>query len=174
MVLKVYFFKKKGRERERYVFELKSNSKVLYNQFKAVMKEFTIQYNFYKKEKGFIEYDYIELFINNQKKEIIFPMKLDNGIKINIEYLLNLNWTKLTEIDIYKVIAINFPSLIWMINENKRNRIRNLASTNNPYLLSNGQGIVKFNTTLNPIITYSDPLFVKKSHFKTIVKYRSQ
>jgi hypothetical protein len=174
MVLKVYFLQKKGREKEHFVFELKSNSKVLYSQLKAVMKEFCIQYYLFKEEKGFIEYDFIELFTNNQKKETIFPIKLDNGIKINIEYLLNFNWTILTEIDVYKIIAINFPSLIWMVKENKRNRIRNLASTNNPYLLSNGQGIVKFNIELDSIIIYSDPLYVKKSHFKTMVKYKGQ
>jgi len=174
MILKAYFLKKKDLGEELYFFEIQSNSKVLYSQLKAVMKEFFILYNYYKNEKGFIEYNYVELFVNQKKIETIFPIKFYNGIEMNIEYLLNFDWVKLTEIDVYKIISINFPSLIWMIKENKRNRIRNLALTNNPYLLSNGQGIVKFKTEFNSIIVYSDPSFVKKSNFKTLVKYRGQ
>ena len=61
----------------------------------------------------------------------------------------------------------------WPIKENKRNRIRNLANTDNPFLLSNGQGVVKFKAEIFSVNTHIDPLFIKKSHYKTLIKYRS-
>lgn len=172
--LKILFYKKISNKNELYYYELSSSGKEIHNQVKSIMKKLVSIYIPYKKmEQGFVSYDSIELYYNDEKKETLYPIKIHKGSKLNIEYLLNFNWTDLTEADICKIIDLNFPFLIWTIKENKRNRIRNLANTDNPFLLSNGQGVVKFKAEIFSVNTHIDPLFIKKSHYKTLIKYRS-
>lgn len=172
LTLKILFYKKIKNKNVLYYYDLNSKNSELHNQLKSVMKKLVSIYEPYKLEHGFVKYDSIELYCNDEKKETLYPIKIHKGNKINIEYILNFNWSQLMEADVCKIIDLNFPSLIWAIKENKRNKIRNLANTDNPFLLSNGQGVVKFKTEILPVNTHIDPLFVRKSHYKTLIKYR--
>ncbi len=170
LTLKVIFHKKVKNKNEQYFYEVSSSNRELPVQLKTLMKKLVLLYfSFPKTEKGFVVYDSIQLYCNDEKKETFYPIQIHKGNKINIEYILNFNWSKLSELDVCKIIDLNFSYLIWSIKENKRNRIRNLANTDNPLLLSNGQGLVKFKTETSPINTYIEPLFIRRPHYKTFV-----
>lgn len=175
LTLKVLFYKKIKNKNQLYYYELDSSGRGLQNQLRSVMKKLVSIYPTYPKmEKGFVKYNSIELYCNGSKKETFFPLDVNAGMKINLEYILNFKWNEFTDSDLCKIIDLNFPFLIWSLKEDKRNAVRNMAKINNPFLLSNGQGLVKFNNDISRVITHTDPLFIKKSHYTTPINYRKR
>jgi hypothetical protein len=172
--LKVTFEKKVGTKKEDWFYELKSNSENFHANFIHVMKTLRETYGPMKKtEKGFLNYKFIDVFFNDKKIDTIYSKKTRNENILTVDYLLKLKWAELSVQDIYKITNINFPSILWQLDDASKRLIRNYA-TDDPLLLSNGQKIKKFEFKTEPVIVYSDPLHIKKSKYKTPVRYRGQ
>jgi hypothetical protein len=90
LALKVLFHKKIKKKNDLYYYELSSGGKELHSQVKSIMKKLVSIYVPYKKmEQGFVSYDSIELYSNDEKKETLYPIKIHKGNKINIEYFIS-------------------------------------------------------------------------------------
>ena len=168
------FVKKTGIQKEDWFYELKSNSKEYHTNFIHVMKTLQETYEPMKKsEKGFLNYKYIDIFFNDKKIDTIHSKKTRNENIMTVDYLLKLKWAELSALDIYKITNINFPSILWQLDDASKRLVRNY-SIDNPLDLSNGQKIIKFDFKTESVIVYSDPLHVKKSKYKTPVRFRGQ
>jgi hypothetical protein len=172
--LKVTFVKKVGTKNEDWFYELKSSSRKLSDNFLLVMKKLKQVYEPMKKsEKGFRKYKHIGVYFKGKKIDTLLLKRETKENLITIDYLLKLNWDELSQQDIYKIITINFPSILWNVKDATKRLIRNHAQ-DNPLELSNGQDIIRFNFKTETVTVYSDPLYIKKSKYKTPVRYRGQ
>lgn len=173
--LKIYYQKKILRKKELWYYELNERRGDVDGLVKNLFSQLKLIYEAYKKmEEGFVEYDRVEFFLKTEKLDTFFPRKqVKKSGLMPVEYLIDVRWDEMEERDIYKIIDINLPGLLWRLNQDERNRLRNY-SKKEPYMLSNGQKIEKFRFETNPVNTARDPLFVKKSHYKTPVKYRNR
>jgi hypothetical protein len=172
--LKVTFVKKVGTKKEDWFYELKSNSKNYHTNFIHVMKTLQETYDPMKiSEKGFLKYKCIDMYFNGKRIDTLYPKKTRNENIITVDYLLKIKWAELSAQDIYKITNINFPSILWQLDDASKRLVRNY-SMDNPLDLSNGQKIIKFNFKTEAVIVYSDPLHIKKSKYKTPVRYRGQ
>ncbi len=172
--LKVTFVKKIGTKNEDWFYELKSSLRKLSDNFLIVMKKLKQVYEPMKKsEKGFRRYKHIDVYFKGKRIDTLFSKRETKESLITIDYLLKLTWDELSQQDIYKIITINFPSILWNVKDATKRLIRNYAQEN-PLALSNGQKIIRFDFKIEPITVYTDPLYIKKSKYKTPVRYRGQ
>ena len=173
-LIKVTFEKKVGTKKEDWFYELKSNSKEYHTSFIHVMKTLQETYEPMKKsEKGFLKYKCVDVFFNDKRIDTINPKKSRNENIITVDYLLKIKWAEISAQDIYKITNINFPSILWQLDDASKRLVRNY-SMENPLDLSNGQKIINFDFKTESVIVYSDPLHIKKSKYKTPVRYRGQ
>ena len=113
------------------------------------------------------------LFRSNKEIAVFYPGRKKLSDALSIEYILNLRWEELDKIDLYKIMEANFPSLKFSCKEEERRRIRNLTAKD-PFCLSNDKILYSIETTPKKLTVERDPLYVKKSVYRTPIRYRGQ